>query len=475
MVRYPRLALSAHCAGVGRRRPASRAGGQRRQNRPAEGTAQHDLVTMVIGSGSPNNRDDPPGERAAPLSIGEAAARSGLPARTIQRAIQSGALPVHEAKGRTGREYVIDPEDLTRFLAAQAGVRPATQAPPAGLVDGSAPATVAPRRQTIGTSGPAEARQPGPAAAGPSELPRHSSEAAKPSEPRQRTTGPLEALRHRVDATGPTDARQHGIAPVGPGALRQRLHAAATPLADRQTAYTDVSKLSTRTRSRWRRATAILLALLAGCALLIVGLNVAFQQPGPRARPQVTPTAGPRSTPGVRGVQPAKTHRHKILSPPAGATTSSTTFTLATPSPALLRAQAAVDRWHKAVDREVAPCLAIYRSIRQHLRQIFAGSVDLGALKTEAAQQRAACNGIAIPPLPRTMGADATARSAIQSLQTALRSGQDGTANLSDIAAGNTNAAVTKQAMDTLDRALANYAGYRRLVSTLLRSYGLSA
>ena len=57
----------------------------------------------------------------------------------------------------------------------------------------------------------------------------------------------------------------------------------------------------------------------------------------------------------------------------------------------------------------------------------------------------------------------------------ALSNGQDGTANLSDIASGNTNAAVTKQAMDTLDRALANYAGYRRLVSTLLHTYGLTS
>jgi hypothetical protein len=141
----------------------------------------------------------------------------------------------------------------------------------------------------------------------------------------------------------------------------------------------------------------------------------------------------------------------------------------------LLSAQAALDRWHTAADGAVTPCLASYRSIRQQLQQILDGSADLLVLKTAAARQRTACGRLAIPPLPDAIAADATARSAVQSLDAALRSGQDGTANLSDIAAGNTNAAAIKQAMHALDRALTSYAGYRHLASILLRTYGVGA
>jgi hypothetical protein len=567
---------------------------------------------MVNGPGSPNDRHDPAAERSAPLSIGEAAARSGLPARAIQRAIQTGALAVQEVRGRSGREYVIDAQDLARFLAAQAGAP--TSAPPVRPAADAASGPTAPRRPSIATARPAEPPRPDPGTVGPTEPRQGGARAIAPAGPPQAaaaTPGPAEA-QPPAQTPGATEARQRAFAPARLGTLRRHIQATG-PVAARQPAYADVSGLATRTRSGRRRVTAVLLALLAGCALLVVGLNYAFHGAAPQARTRATPTAGPRPTPGTAAIQPTKSHQHEALSPPGdGVTTSSTTFTLivsrrdngniitirgsmaadggmtpdmkalylgcgtaateritpttssavsidtaatlpartyrglrrwasaynallvtgdlppagqagpdqsgsraasalwkqlraalgpaylvrefsfqrsghlhiptadqcpaaATPSPALLRAQAALDRWRTATDGAVAPCLASYSSIRQQLQQILDDSADLPTLEREAARQRTACGHPTVPPLPGDLAADATARSAVRSLQAALRGGQDGTANLSDIAAGNTNAAVTKQAIDTLDRALSSYASYRRLVFILLHSYGVSA
>lgn len=55
------------------------------------------------------------------LTVGQAAARAGLSAREVQRAIQAGELPAHEAAGPSGRQYVVRQDDLNRYLAARRG------------------------------------------------------------------------------------------------------------------------------------------------------------------------------------------------------------------------------------------------------------------------------------------------------------------------------------------------------------------
>ena len=49
-----------------------------------------------------------------PLSVAEAATRTGIPKRTIQHAIATGRLPAHKLTGTTGA-YLIDETDLDHW------------------------------------------------------------------------------------------------------------------------------------------------------------------------------------------------------------------------------------------------------------------------------------------------------------------------------------------------------------------------
>ena len=69
------------------------------------------------------SRQDGAGETPrGTLSIREAAIRSGLSVRAIQRAIQAGQLPVQQIAGRSGWEYRIERRDLESFAPAAAAV-----------------------------------------------------------------------------------------------------------------------------------------------------------------------------------------------------------------------------------------------------------------------------------------------------------------------------------------------------------------
>ena len=51
-----------------------------------------------------------------PLSVAEAAARTGIPKRTLQHAIATGRLKAHKFPGETGA-YLIDEAELDRWAA----------------------------------------------------------------------------------------------------------------------------------------------------------------------------------------------------------------------------------------------------------------------------------------------------------------------------------------------------------------------
>jgi excisionase family DNA binding protein len=55
-----------------------------------------------------------------PLSIAEAAARTGIPKRTLQHAIATGRLKAHKFPGKTGA-YLIDQRDLDRWATQREG------------------------------------------------------------------------------------------------------------------------------------------------------------------------------------------------------------------------------------------------------------------------------------------------------------------------------------------------------------------
>lgn len=54
--------------------------------------------------------------RTPPLSVAEASDRTGIPKRTLQEAIARGRLKAHKLAGATYRPYLIDVQDLDRYV-----------------------------------------------------------------------------------------------------------------------------------------------------------------------------------------------------------------------------------------------------------------------------------------------------------------------------------------------------------------------
>src|SRR5262245_38757882 len=56
--------------------------------------------------------------KRTPLSVSQAAERTGISKRTLQYAITAGHLKAHKLPGATGA-YIIDPRDLDRYAATR--------------------------------------------------------------------------------------------------------------------------------------------------------------------------------------------------------------------------------------------------------------------------------------------------------------------------------------------------------------------
>ena len=477
---------------------------------------------MVENAGRAGN--DAPG-----LTIGQVAARSGLPARRVQHAIQAGELPAHEAIGRSGRQYVVRQDDLDRYLASarltprRPGVRrllanaawrrtrgrltPLTMAVLcaelavllllAAIVHGlgpgeshvGAPATAtAPRQATPPRQATATPLTAGavPHCAGSTCHP--GSPGAVPIKSSATTSSSFTVVLTRRGDGAPITIRGQMLLHENLVSRIKELYldcggaqaARGTP-AIQNTVHIDATvSLPAATVARLQRWAASYGALIGADDPRVT--DVVTDDPHENAENdggalwrELRAALGPHYV--VRALHTQ--HDNALQVQPqdqcparghaAGTPTNGTRVPRATPSRrAVPRASRSSQSGHAIWRGSSAGCLSADRSLAVQLREVPRGTADPTTLGMAIARQNRACASNAVVPPPAVLAHDRAVWQAYRAAVAATTAVAETAAVRGAIMSGNTNAHDVMQVVRTLDRAVSAYAAYTRIVTARL-------
>lgn len=445
------------------------------------------------------------------LSVSEAAARSGLSARVIHRAIQSGELPVQQIEGRTGWEYRIKAPDLDSFAKTQAAavgasVPPRTQGVGARydwrllglilvllLVSGILIAYALSLPSPGSVSPPA---RPTPPATG-----RHGHTCAGSHNSRKGVncgggTGAPSAGAKSGGATTGTSftvvmgkrGSPRSVVIQGNIALRSGLtttmkavywgcgaHVPVEPSAAGPATLSSVSisstlPLSPGTKQRLKQWAATFGASLNTDDPPLIGIAVVDEsedlgQEGASLWAQLRRILGPSYA-----IVHFSEQRHSDLHAGSGTPCSPGHASSGSVVAGLGQAaQTDLRHWLATIRDQASSCAGTYGSLAAQLGGMLSGEVNPGALDAAVARESRFCRRVVIPPLPRSLTANRAARDAYHAVLKATLFGRDVAPMLSNITAGNTNAPEIQSVISQLHDAMRMYQIYAGLSATLKR------